>query len=82
MFVGLIDTRDDRPDPPEGEPLVLDLPELRPWRWYVAAIVGLVAAVQLDGWPGLIPLLVGFGCFLRGVTSYYRGNDGLSKYRQ
>jgi hypothetical protein len=82
MFVGLIDTRDDRPDPPEGEPLVLDLPELRPWRWYVAAIVGLVAAVQLDGWPGLIPLMVGFACFLRGVTSYYRGNDGLSKYRQ
>ena len=82
MFVGLIDTRDRGSDPNRREPLVLDLPELRPWRWYVAAIVGLVAAVQLDGWPGLIPLMVGFGCFLRGASSYYQGNDGLSKYRQ
>jgi hypothetical protein len=82
MFVGLIDNRDDRPDPHGREPLVLDLAELRPWRWYVAAIVCLVAAVKLDGWPGLIPLMVGFGCFLRGASSYYQGNDGLSKYRQ
>lgn len=82
MFVGLIDTRGDRPDPNRPEPLVLDLPELRPWRWYVVAIVCLVAAMKLDGWPGLIPLMVGFGCFLRGASSYYQGNDGLSKYRQ
>jgi hypothetical protein len=82
MFVGLIDTRDDRPDPPGREPLVLDLPELRPWRWYVAMLVCLVAAVKLDGWLGLIPLMVGFVCFLRGASSYYKGNDGLSKYRQ
>ena len=82
MFVGLIESRDDRPDPRGPEPLVLDLPELRPWRWYVAAIVCLVVAVKLDGWPGLIPLFVGFGCFLRAVSSYYQGNDGLSKYRQ
>jgi hypothetical protein len=82
MFVGLIDTRGDRPDPNRPEPLVLDLPELRPWRWYVVAIVCLVAAMKLDGWPSLIPLMVGFGCFLRGASSYYQGNDGLSKYRQ
>ena len=82
MFVGLIDTRGDRPDRPGREPLVLDLPELRPWRWYLAALIGLALAVKLDGWPGLIPLFVGFGCFLRGVSSYYQGNDGLSKYRQ
>jgi hypothetical protein len=82
MFVGLIDTRGDRPDPTRREPLVLDLPELRPWRWYVVTIVCLIAAMKLDGWPGLIPLMVGFGCFLRGASSYYQGNDGLSKYRQ
>jgi hypothetical protein len=82
MFVGLIDTRDDRPDPPRREPLVLDLPELRPWRWYVTAIVCLIAAVKLDGWLGLIPLMVGFGCALHALSSYYKGNDGLSKHRQ
>jgi hypothetical protein len=85
MFVGLIDTRGDRPEEPEGSrrgPLMLDLPELRPWRWYAAAIVGLVLAMVLSGWPSLIPLFVGFGCLLRGLSSYYQGNDGLSKYRQ
>jgi hypothetical protein len=85
MLVGLINTRGDRPDEPEGsgrDPLLLDLPELRPWRWYVAAIVCLVLAMTLSGWPSLIPLFLGFGCFLRGVSSYYQGNDGLSKYRQ
>jgi hypothetical protein len=83
MFVGLIDTRDNRPDRDAGhEPLWLDLPELRPWRWYLATIVCIVAAARIDGWPGLIPLFFGFGCFFRAVGSYYRGNDGLSKYRQ
>ena len=82
MFVGLIDTREDRPDPIRRQPLVLDLPELRPWRWYVAAIVLFVVADRLNGWLGLIPLMVGFGCVLHGLTSYYSGNDGLSKHRQ
>ena len=82
MFVGLIDTREPPPEPRRRDPLVLDLPELRPWRWYVAAIVCFVAAVQVDGWPGLIPLFVGLGCAMHALTSYYRGNDGLSKYRQ
>ena len=82
MFVGLVDTRDRRPDRDEPEPLWLDLPELRPWRWYVATIVCLVLAVKIPGWPGLIPLFVGFCCFLHAIGSYYKGNDGLSKYRQ
>jgi hypothetical protein len=82
MFVGLIDTRDRRPDDAGPEPIWLDLPELRPWRWYVATIVCLVAAMKIDGWAGLIPLAVGFGCFLHAIGSYYKGNDGLSKYRQ
>jgi hypothetical protein len=82
MFVGLIDTRDKGPEKDPREPLWLDLPELRPWPWFVATLVGLVAATQINGWPGLIPLFIGFGCFLRGVSSYYKGNDGLSKHRQ
>jgi hypothetical protein len=82
MFVGLIDTRDRRPDRDGREPLWLDLPELRPWRWYLAAIVLLIAAMQLDGWPGLIPMFAGLACVMRAINSYYRGNDGLSKYRQ
>jgi hypothetical protein len=82
MFVGLVDTRDRRPDRDEPEPLWLDLPELRPWRWYVATIVCLVLAVKIEGWPGLIPLFIGFACFFQALSSYYKGNDGLSKYRQ
>jgi hypothetical protein len=82
MFVGLIDTRGERPEDPGREPLWLDLPELRPWRWYVAAIVLLFVAAHLNGWPGLIAVTVGSGCALQGITSYGRGNDGLSKHRQ
>ncbi len=80
MFVGLVHSPEPRRDP--TGPLWLDLPELRPWRWYVAAIVGIVLADRLSGWAGLIPLVIGFGCVLYGVTTYTRGNDGLSKYRQ
>jgi hypothetical protein len=82
MFVGLIDTRGDRPDRPEREPLVFDLPELRPWRWYVAAVVCFILADRLDGWAGLIPLFVGLGCAFYGLSTYTRGCDGMSKYRQ
>jgi hypothetical protein len=79
----LIDTRDDRPEPPEKRrPLWLDLPELRPWRFFAAGIVCFVLSEFVAGWPSLIPLWIGFGLVLRGITSYYRGNDGLSKYRQ
>jgi hypothetical protein len=85
MFVGLVDTRDNRPERPddsEREPLWLDLPELRPWRQFVAAIVLFIVADQLGGWPGLIPLFIGVGFVLHGVTSYCSGNDGMSEYRQ
>jgi hypothetical protein len=81
-MLGLIDTRGDRPGPVGREPLWLDLPELRPWRWYVAAAVLIAIADRIDGWPALIPLTVGIGCALHAVTGYARGNDGLSKYRQ
>jgi hypothetical protein len=83
MFLGLIDTREHRPDGDEHEPPRFELPqELRPWPWYLATIGMFALALQLDGWPGLIPTVVAFGCFLNAVTSYYRGNDGLRKYRQ
>ena len=82
MFVGLIDTREPHPSGRGGEPLWLDIPELRPWRWYVAAIVLLIAADRIDGWAGLVPLMVGLGCALYGVSTYTRGNDGLAKHRQ
>jgi hypothetical protein len=84
MFVGLVDTRDHRPERPDDkpEPLWLDLPELRPWKQFAAAIVLFIVADQLGGWPGLIPLFVGIGFILHGVSSYYRGNDGMSQYRQ
>jgi hypothetical protein len=81
----LVDTRDhrpERPERPERKPPAFDVPELRPWRWFVAAIVLFVVSEALDGWPGLIPLFVGFGCVLWGLTGYYQGNDGMSKYRQ
>ena len=45
MFVGLIDTRKPEPEPEdEREPLLDRIPELRPWRWYVATIVCFVGA--------------------------------------
>ncbi|MEA2277141.1 MAG: hypothetical protein QOC78_2101 [Solirubrobacteraceae bacterium] len=81
----LIDTRDhhpERPERPQRRPLWLDVPELRPWRWFLCAIVLFVVSESLDGWPGLIPLFVGFGCVLWGLTSYYQGNDGMRNYRQ
>jgi len=81
-MLGLVDTRGDRPDPVGREPLWLDLPELRPWRWYLATVVLLIIADRIDGWPALIPLAAGISCALYGVTSYSRGNDGLSKHRQ
>jgi hypothetical protein len=56
MFVGLIDTREHRPDPVEPEPLWLDLRELRPRRWYLATTVFFAITDRLDGWPSLIPL--------------------------
>jgi hypothetical protein len=81
----LLDTRDqgpERPERPRRQPLWLDLPELRPWRKFLAAIVLFGVSESLDGWPALIPLLFAFVCVLWGLTSYYQGNDGMSQYRQ
>ena len=82
MFVGLIDTREQRPDPVGPEPLQFDLPELRPWRWYLATLLCLVVADKMTGWPSLIPLAAAFACFFYALSAYYEGNDGLSKFRQ
>ncbi|MEP6952824.1 MAG: hypothetical protein ABI950_02035 [Solirubrobacteraceae bacterium] len=82
MMLMLIDTREPPPAPDRREPLYLDLPELAPWRWFLSAIVLIVAAKLIPGWPGLIPLFIGFGAFLGGIAALYQGNDGLSGYRQ
>jgi hypothetical protein len=81
VFLGLVDTREQ---PPDGESRRrFELPEeLRPWRWLVATVVLFAVGLSLDGWPGVIAVFVGLGCFLQAMTSYYSGNDGLSKYRQ
>jgi hypothetical protein len=81
-MLGLIDTRGERPDREGRDPLWLDIPELRPWRWYVAAIVCLVVAGNVVSWAGVIAVIAGLGCALYGLTSYTSGNDGLSKHRQ
>jgi hypothetical protein len=82
MFVGLVDTRGDQPEKDGREPLWLDLPELRPWRWFVATIVCFILVDVLPRWAGMISVIIGFACALHGLTTYSRGNDGLSKYRQ
>jgi hypothetical protein len=81
-MLGLIDTRGDNPDPVGREPLWLDLPELRPWRWYVATIVCFVVSGHVPSWAGLILVCAALVCAFHGLTTYVRGNDGLSKYRQ
>lgn len=82
MFLGLVDTRGDSSDRGQRGPLWLDLPELRPWRWFVATIVCFVLVDVLPAWAGLIAVILGLAFALRGLTSYFRGNDGLSKYHQ
>ena len=81
-MVMLIDTREQPPDPQRRDRLYLDIPELRPWRWFLACIVLLAVSTGMSGWPCLIPLFLGFGAFFAGVSKLYRGNDGLSGYRQ
>ena len=81
----LIDTRDQRPDPPprrDREPLVFDIPELRPWRWYLVTIVCMVVSGYVAAWLSMLLVLGGLCCFFQGITSYYKGNDGLSQHRQ
>ncbi|MDP9346166.1 MAG: hypothetical protein M3P44_10650 [Actinomycetota bacterium] len=81
-MVMLIDAREPPPEPEGDEHLYLDIPELRPWRWFLACIVLLGLSTAMSGWPCLIPLFFGFAAFFGGVTRLYRGNDGLSSYRQ
>jgi hypothetical protein len=82
MFVGLIDTRDQHPEPVGREPLLIDIPELRPWRWYLATIVCIAVSGWVPTWLGAVLVIAGLCCFFQGVTSYYKGNDGLSQHRQ
>ena len=82
MFVGLIDTRDQRPDPVGPEPLWLDLPELRPWRWYVATILCFVVSFNTGSVISFVAVVAGMCCFFWALTTYYQGNDGLSQHRQ
>jgi hypothetical protein len=77
----LIETRDDRPEP-EPERIWLDLPELRPWRWFAAGVIAIGLSFAFDGWPSMIPLWLGMGLVARGFLGYYRGNDGMSSYHQ
>ncbi len=84
MFVGLVDTRGDRdrPDKDRREPLVLDIPELRPWRWYLVTLICMIVSGYVTSWLSLILVIVGLCCFFQALTSYYKGNDGLSQHRQ
>jgi hypothetical protein len=83
MFVGLVDTREPEPEPEDRrERLRLDIPELRPWPWYVATIVCLVVSGYVTSWLTLVLVIAGMCCFFHALTSYYKGNDGMSGYRQ
>ncbi len=83
MFVGLVDTRKPEPEPEdEREPLLDRIPELRPWRWYLATIVCLVASGYTPAWATILLVTGGLCCFFQALTSYYKGNDGMSGYRQ
>jgi hypothetical protein len=83
MFVGLVDTREPRPEPEDDrEPMWLDIPELRPWRWFVATVVCLVASGYTPAWATVILVSAGLCCFFHALTTYYKGNDGLSQHRQ
>ena len=83
MFVGLVDTRKPEPEPEEWrEPLLERIPELRPWRWFLATVVCMVASGYTPAWATVVLVTAGLCCFFQALTSYYRGNDGLSQYRQ
>ena len=84
MFVGLVDTRKPEPEPEEErEPLLERIPELRPWRWFVADH-RLHGGLRLHARLGdrLSSSTAGLCCFFQALTSYYKGNDGLSQHRQ
>jgi hypothetical protein len=84
VFVGLVDTRGDRDRHDSGrrDPLVLDIPELRPWRWYLATIICMVVSGYVTSWLSGVLVIAGLCFFFQALTSYYKGNDGLSRHRQ
>ena len=83
MFVGLVDTRKPEPEPEEERVPLLDrIPELQPWRWYVATIACLVASGYVTSWLTLVLVVAALCCFFQELNSYYKGNDGMSGYRQ
>ena len=83
MFVGLVDTRKPEPEPEEWrEPFLERIPELRPWRWFVATVVCMVASGYTPVWATVVLVTAGLCCFFQALTSYYKGNDGLSQHRQ
>jgi hypothetical protein len=83
MFVGLVDTRKPEPEPEdEREPLLERIPELRPWRWYLATILCLVVSGYTPAWGTVLLVTAGLCCFFQALTSYYQGNDGMRGYRQ
>jgi len=83
MFVGLVDSRKPDPEPgDERESMWLDLPELRPWRWYVATILCFVVSFNTGSVISFVAVVAGMCCFFWALTTYYQGNDGLSQHRQ
>jgi hypothetical protein len=82
MFAALMTTRVDRPDPVGHERLAVRISRLGAWPWYLATLACFVTADRIAGWPSLIPLMLGLGCGVYGLTSYCHGRDGLSKHRQ
>jgi hypothetical protein len=82
MFVAVLPTVADRPDAVGHGRLRVLVAALGAWPWYVACLACFVTADRIAGWPSLIPLTLGLGFGLYGLTSYGHGRDGLSKYRQ
>ena len=82
MIAALMTSGVNRPDAVGHERLGARLSRLGAWPWYLATVVCFVIADRLDGWPSLIPMTLGLGCGLYGLTSYGHHRDGLSKHRQ
>ena len=66
----------------EARYLLERIPELRPWRWFVATVVCMIASGYTPAWATVVLVTAGLCCFFQALSSYYKGNDGLSQYRQ
>jgi hypothetical protein len=82
MLAVIMSTQLDRSDAVARGRRGAHLSGLGAWPWYAAGLACVVVADRIDGWPSLIPLIVGLAFGLVGLTSYGHGRDGLSKYRQ